>query len=83
MLKEDAKAAALKAWRALPAERRQSEQDAAMFAMRIKDDYRFRCSGDRYQVVKGWLITDLDRWPRDVPVMGQVSSGAPEPIKRG
>ena len=57
-------------WRALPIADRQTEHQAVMHAMKVKDVYRFRCSGDRYQVIKGWLINDLNRWPRDVPVMG-------------
>ncbi|SDI24924.1 hypothetical protein SAMN05428953_101553 [Mesorhizobium muleiense] len=48
-------------WRALPIDDRRTDRQAAEFAMKIRDDYPFRCKGDRYQVVKGWLQNYLAR----------------------
>jgi hypothetical protein len=47
--KEQAKAEILRVWRALPAEERSTEAQAAQFAMAQFPNYLFRCSGDRYQ----------------------------------
>lgn len=55
MLKADAQKAIEAEWMRLPSEDRKTEHQAFMFAMRIKDEYRFKCSGDKYQVVMGWL----------------------------
>lgn len=57
----DAKREILGRWRALPSSERRTEQQAAVFAMGVAHEYNFRCSGDRYQVIKGWLLNDLDR----------------------
>lgn len=43
-------------WHALPPERRADDAEFVIFAMQMKDKHAFRCSGDRYQVVKGWLF---------------------------
>jgi hypothetical protein len=64
MLQEEAKRIAIQRWGALPKAERQSEAQAASFAMSIKDDLPFRSAGDPYQVIKGWLINDLHQWGR-------------------
>jgi hypothetical protein len=48
----------------LPVAERQTDDQAAAYAMKIKDRYPFKCSGDRYQVVKGWLQNHLSMWSR-------------------
>jgi hypothetical protein len=53
--KVEAQKAILAEWRALPSSERKTADQAATFAMMIKDKYPFRASGDRYQVIKGWL----------------------------
>lgn len=53
--KEEAMRDVVAQWLALPPAERTTEAQAAQFAMRIKDDYQFKCSGDRYQIIKGWL----------------------------
>jgi len=47
----------IREWRSLPKELRETDEQAAAFAMQIKDKYKFSCgSTDPYQVVKGWLL---------------------------
>jgi hypothetical protein len=54
-LKADAQKAIEAEWMRLPSEERKTEHQAFMFAMRIKDEYRFKSSPERYQVIMGWL----------------------------
>ena len=46
-------------WRSLPEAERKTRDQAALFAMRIKDKYRFRAKADGYQIIKGWLQSRL------------------------
>jgi hypothetical protein len=55
MLKADAQKEIEAAWLRLPADEHRTETQAFMFAMKMKGEYRFKCSGDRYQVIMGWL----------------------------
>ena len=55
MTREQAKAKILSEWRALPATDRADEQKKAAFALKIEQKYKFRCSGDPYQHIMGWL----------------------------
>jgi hypothetical protein len=50
----------IREWRALPKELRQTDEQAAAFAMQIKDKYKFSSeNADAYQTVKGWLLNYL------------------------
>jgi hypothetical protein len=50
----------IREWRSLPRELRQTDEQAAAFAMEIKDKYKFSSdSADRYQTVKDWLLRYL------------------------
>ena len=50
----------IREWRSLPKELRQTDEQAAAFAMQIKDKYKFSSdSADRYQTVKDWLLRYL------------------------
>src|ERR1700737_1573700 len=50
----------IRAWRALPKEQRQTDEQAAAFAMQIKDKYKFSSdSADPYRTVRGWLLNYL------------------------
>jgi hypothetical protein len=50
----------IREWRSLPKELRQTNEQAAAFAMQIKDKYKFSSdSADPYQTVKGWLLCYL------------------------
>jgi Bacterial RNA polymerase, alpha chain C terminal domain len=47
-------------WRSLPKELRQTDEQAAAFAMQVKDKYKFSSeNADAYQTVKGWLLNYL------------------------
>jgi hypothetical protein len=47
----------IREWRSLPKELRQTDEQAAAFAMQIKDKYKFSSdSADRYQTVNDWLL---------------------------
>jgi hypothetical protein len=60
MLKIDAEREAIRRWRELPRAERKTDEQAAAFAMKIKDEIPFESSRDPYQVVKGWLRRDLE-----------------------
>ena len=50
----------IREWRSLPKELRETDEQAAAFAMQIKDKYKFSSdSADRYQTVKDWLLRYL------------------------
>ena len=50
----------IREWRSLPRELRQTDEQAAAFAMQIKDKYKFSSdSADHYQTVKDWLLRYL------------------------
>jgi hypothetical protein len=58
----DARRAIIREWMALPKEKRQIEEHAAIFAKKAVE--RVLCSGDRYQRVMGWLLHEVDyMWP--------------------
>ncbi len=54
--KEEAQSIVVREWLQLPEEKR-SDEEATIFAIKIanRQDLLFRTTGDRYQVVKGWL----------------------------
>ena len=56
---EEARREIVREWSALPVSERRTKDQAAPFAMAIKDKYPFRSSADRYQVIKGWLQNRL------------------------
>ena len=56
----DARHEIIREWRSLPKEQRQTDEQAALFAMQIKDKYKFsNDSADPYQTVRGWLLSYL------------------------
>jgi hypothetical protein len=61
--KEESLQAILDEWRRLP-EAEKTENHAAGFAMQMANEYQFRCSGDRYQVIMGFLSRHLSRGHR-------------------
>jgi regulator of sirC expression with transglutaminase-like and TPR domain len=59
MKREDAKREIVAKWRKLPKEQRQTDEQAARFALAIKDEYNFRGgTSDPYQTIKAWLQRD-------------------------
>ena len=69
MLKRDAEQAIIRERLARPEAERQTESHAPVFAMKVKDKFPFRTSGDRYQAVKAiilryqTLIAASLKWP--------------------
>ncbi|MCX7358393.1 MAG: hypothetical protein NT015_09670 [Alphaproteobacteria bacterium] len=61
MLKDDARDAVVREWLALPRASRATEHQAFLFAIAAKERFRFRCSGDPYQHIKGWLMEHVGR----------------------
>jgi hypothetical protein len=60
MKQEDAKREIIREWRALPKEQRQTEAQAAVFAMHIKNKYKFKGgTADPYQTIKAWIDRDM------------------------
>jgi hypothetical protein len=50
----------IREWRSLPKELRETDEQAAAFAMLIKDKYKFSSdSADRYQTVIDWLALPI------------------------
>ncbi len=50
----------IREWRSLPKQLRQTDEQAAAFAMQIKDKYKFSSdSADHYQTIKDWLLRYL------------------------
>jgi hypothetical protein len=60
MTADEARRTILEQWRSLPAEQRQTEFQAALFARKIKDDYPFDHAGNRLALIVGWLLEDMD-----------------------
>ena len=63
MKKEEALQAILREWEKQPESERQTENQAALFALGIMQDRpdltKFRATGDRYQHIKGFLCRHL------------------------
>ena len=57
---ELARTEAAKRWRALPAERRQTYADCAIFAQQLTYDLYFSTITDRLKLITAWLILELD-----------------------
>ena len=52
----DARRAIIREWMSLPRDKRQTEEQAAAFAMKAIEKQDFRCSGDRHQRVMAWIL---------------------------
>ena len=59
MKKADAEKRIIAEWRSLPRAERQTDAQAAAFAMKIKDKYPFKGSGDPYQTIKAMVQRHL------------------------
>jgi hypothetical protein len=55
MKKEDARVAIVREWQALPMLERQTDAQALAFAIKAKERYPFRASGDAYQHIMSWI----------------------------
>jgi hypothetical protein len=65
MKREDAKKAILDEWLRLPESQRRTEKQVVSFTIKLMKDRpyitTFKCSGDRYQVIKGFLYHCLSK----------------------
>jgi hypothetical protein len=61
MTRDEAMLLILREWYALPESERETEHHAAVFALKIQGRYSFRSSGDKYQMIMGWLRTRLSK----------------------
>jgi len=65
MKKDDALQAILELWWQLPSAERETESQAAVFALRVMKEHpelkSFQASGDKYQVIKGFLCGHLSQ----------------------
>jgi hypothetical protein len=59
MTKDEAREEALRRWRALPAEDRETLVQANVFAAALADQLDFRTMGNARRVIAGWLAHDL------------------------
>ena len=59
MKKDDALHLILSEWLALPEADRKTDEQATRFALKITENYPFKSSGDRYQVIHGFLTRRL------------------------
>ena len=57
----DARRAIIREWMSLPRDKRQTEEQAAAFAMKAVEKREFSCSGDRPQRVMTWLLPRTGR----------------------
>ena len=55
----EAKEAILREFRAFPESKRESTAERLLFATEMVQKYKFQSSDDPYEVIKGWLISEL------------------------
>jgi hypothetical protein len=60
LTKDEAKQEALRRWRALPEDQRQTHDQAQVFAASLADELDFRTMGNERKVIGAWLVRDLD-----------------------
>jgi hypothetical protein len=59
MSQQEAKRAILIRWHNLPPAHRMSEEKMAAFILRVMEEVSFTGTGDRYPVIKGWILSYL------------------------
>jgi hypothetical protein len=60
MKQVDARREILAEWRALPKDRRQTDEDATRFALAVAHKYKFQSgTADPYQTIRAWLLRDM------------------------
>jgi hypothetical protein len=64
MTKEEAERETLKAWRALPVQKRQNLDDATEFAKLIAPGVPFDTLGSHDRIVEAWLHRDVQKFGR-------------------
>ena len=66
--KDEARREAIRRWRALPAEERQTTVQAGVFAAGLAEELDFRTMTNRRKLIEAWLVEDLDPAVRDRPL---------------
>lgn len=66
--KDEAHREAIRRWRALPAEDRQTHVQASVFAAALAEELDFRTMTNRRRLIEAWLIEDLDPAVRRRPL---------------
>jgi hypothetical protein len=81
LTKDEAHDEALRRWRELPPEERQSPEQAQIFAAGLADTLDFRTMGNERKVIAAWLIRDLaaSRIGPARPLAGDVIGPRAEP----
>ena len=81
--KDDAREETLRRWRALPAENRQTTEQAQFFAAALAGELDFRTMANKRKVIESWLTNEmagLPPWGR-VPPESEVRRQADEDYK--
>lgn len=61
MTKDEARRVIVADWLKLPAAAREAEPQAAVFAMKALERYRWRASGDPYQEAMAWISAHIGK----------------------
>jgi hypothetical protein len=51
----DARRTIIREWMSLPTDKRQTEEQAAAFAIKTLEKHKFRCSGNPHHRIMAWL----------------------------
>jgi hypothetical protein len=68
LTKDEARREAIRRWRALPDQERQTHVQASVFAAGLVEDLNFRTMTNRRKLIEAWLIEDMDPAVRDRPL---------------
>jgi hypothetical protein len=68
LTKDQARREAIRRWRALPTEDRQTHMQASVFAAGLVEELDFRTMTNRRKLIEAWLIEDLDPAVRERPL---------------
>lgn len=63
LTKDEAREETLRRWRALPAEDRQTIEQAELFSAALADELQFRTMGNSRKVILGWIARDMAGLP--------------------
>jgi hypothetical protein len=67
LTKDEARREAIRRWRALPIQERQTHVQAGVFAAGLVEDLDFRTMTNRRKLIEAWLIEDMEPSVRDRP----------------
>lgn len=67
LTKDEARREAIRRWRDLPPEERQTHMQASVFAAGLVEELAFRTMTNRRKLIEAWLIEDMEPSVRDRP----------------